>query len=110
VTKKKLTNDEENSETIIIKEPKDGAKKEKSRRARRLKPEIKHSYISKHEVLSDEDKKNLSEKIRLDKVPRIYLSDPALSHLEVAPGDIIKITRSNPVIGDTLYYRRVARG
>jgi DNA-directed RNA polymerase subunit H (RpoH/RPB5) len=40
-------------------------------------------------------------------MPKIKITDPALSKLGVKRGDIIKITRNNPVVGEVLYFRVV---
>ena len=42
-----------------------------------------------------------------DELPKIKITDPALSSLEVEAGDIIKITRENQVVGNVFYYRVV---
>jgi len=84
-------------------------KKKIKKRERKVKEEIKHSYIPRHEIVSAEELEILiSEKnITPEKLPLIFLGDPGIAHLEVKPGDIIKITRENKVIGDVLYYRKV---
>lgn len=91
-------------------EPKGRGKKKKvKKRARKVKEEIKHSYIPKHEVVSADDlEKLISEKnINPEKLPLIYIADPGIAHLEVKIGDVIRITRKNRVIGDIIYYRKV---
>jgi DNA-directed RNA polymerase subunit H (RpoH/RPB5) len=42
-----------------------------------------------------------------DKLPRIASDDPVVLELKGEVGDVIRITRSSPVAGTTLYYRRV---
>ncbi len=101
---------------IKIKEPReDGledndeiASYRKTRRQRRLKEEIKHNYIPSHDVLTEEEVLELAKKkIEPDKLPFIYISDPAIRHMEVKVGDVIIIKRYNPLVGETVYYRRV---
>jgi DNA-directed RNA polymerase subunit H len=102
---------------IKIKEPReDGledndeiASYRKTRRQRRLKEEIKHNYIPSHDVLNEEEVEELriSKGIEHEKLPLIYISDPAIRHIEVKVGDVIKIKRYNSLVGDTVYYRRV---
>jgi len=86
-----------------------GKKKKVKKRARKIKEEIKHSYIPKHEIVSaDELEKLISEQnINPEKLPLIYIADPGIAHLEVKVGDVIKITRKNRIIGDVIYYRKV---
>jgi DNA-directed RNA polymerase subunit H len=86
-----------------------GKKRKVKKRARKVKEEIKHSYIPKHEVLSAEElEKLISEKnLNPEKLPLIFMADPGIAHLEVKPGDVIKITRKNRVIGEVLYFRKV---
>jgi len=86
-----------------------GKKKKIKKRARKIKEEIKHSYIPKHEIVSaDELEKLISEQnINSEKLPLIYIADPGIAHLEVKVGDVIKITRKNRIIGDVIYYRKV---
>ncbi|MFH0906162.1 MAG: DNA-directed RNA polymerase subunit RpoH/Rpb5 C-terminal domain-containing protein [archaeon] len=110
---KNKTNSE--SKEIKIKEvkTKDKLKKPKkegsTRRARRIKPEILHAYIPKHEVLNSEELEEFKKKYSVSKLPEIFVSDPAIRHLEIKIGSVIRITRINNIIGNTLYYRRVVR-
>ncbi len=86
-----------------------GKRKKVKKRARKVKEEIKHSYIPKHEIVSgDELEKLISEKnINPEKLPLIYIADPGIAHLEVKVGDVIRIARNNKKIGEVIYYRRV---
>lgn len=79
------------------------------KRARKIKDEIKHVFIPKHEVLTSEEVEELilKENINPEKLPIIFISDPGIAHLEVVPGNIIKITRKNRTVGEILYYRKV---
>jgi DNA-directed RNA polymerase subunit H len=80
----------------------------KNRRQRRLKDEIKHNLIPIHTVATEQDLAELSLKnITIDKLPLLSISDPAIRHLEIKPGAVIKIKRKNEIIGDIYYYRKV---
>jgi len=46
-------------------------------------------------------------KVSLSDLPKIKISDPALKNLNAKPGDIVKIIRNNPWIGEEIYYRVV---
>jgi len=69
----------------------------------------KHYLVPKHVILSEEEKKELLEKYKasLSDLPKIKISDPALKNLNVKPGDVVKIIRNNPWIGEEIYYRVV---
>jgi len=102
---------------IKIREPKEDGTEDtdevasyrKTRKQRRLKEEIKHSFIPLHEVLTEDEVFQLKEKNKIepDKLPYIYITDPAIRHIEVKVGDVIRIKRSNPIAGETYYYRKV---
>jgi DNA-directed RNA polymerase subunit H len=67
----------------------------------------KHYLVPKLVILSEEEKKELLEKykVSLSDLPKIKISDPALKNLNVKPGDVVKIIRNNPWIGEEIYYR-----
>jgi len=68
-----------------------------------------HELVPKHELLSEEEKKELLEKyrVKLEDLPRILITDPAIAKLNPKPGDIVKIIRKDPVAGEVVYYRVV---
>ena len=68
-----------------------------------------HVLVPKHTKLSEKDKKELFEKykISLKDLPRISKTDPAIQHLDIEYGDVIKIERQSPTSGKTIYYRGV---
>ncbi|MEM1895605.1 MAG: DNA-directed RNA polymerase subunit H [Nanopusillaceae archaeon] len=68
-----------------------------------------HELVPKHEILSEEEKKQLLEryKVKLEDLPRIRINDPAIIKLKPKPGDIVKIIRKDPIAGETIYYRVV---
>ncbi len=69
----------------------------------------KHVLVPKHSKLSEKERKELFEKyaIELPNLPRVGKNDPAILHLDVKEGDIIKISRKSPTAGETTFYRRV---
>jgi len=69
----------------------------------------KHAIVPKHAKVSDKETKELLSKynIVIEQLPRILKADPALAHLNVADGDLIKITRPSPTLGETTFFRRV---
>ncbi|PIN70102.1 DNA-directed RNA polymerase subunit H [Candidatus Woesearchaeota archaeon CG11_big_fil_rev_8_21_14_0_20_43_8] len=70
---------------------------------------LNHSLVPKHTKLSEKDKKELLDKLKitLQEMPKIGNKDPAIRHLDVKEGDIILIERQNPILGTTIYYRGV---
>ena len=40
-------------------------------------------------------------------MPKILITDPAIKHLQIKAGDIIKIIRRSKFIGNSVYYRVV---
>ncbi len=70
----------------------------------------KHELVPKHAKLSEKETKELFEKYAIDlpNLPRIFKTDPAILHLDVKDGDIVKISRKSPTAGETTFYRRVS--
>lgn len=70
----------------------------------------KHLLVPKHAVISEKEKKELTEKYKLSipDFPRIMTTDPAIQHLKVKEGDIIKVTRPSKTAGESIFYRRVS--
>ena len=64
-----------------------------------------HVLMPKHEKLSEKEKQELFGKyyISLKELPRIKKDDPALASLNVKAGDVIKIIRSSPTAGETIF-------
>jgi len=73
---------------------------------------IENQLVPKHELLDKETSENILKKygVTRDEMPKIKASDPALGKLKADVGDIIKITRKNPFIGDSYHYRVVIEG
>jgi DNA-directed RNA polymerase subunit H len=69
----------------------------------------KHILVPKHVKLGEKEMKELLEQhnITVQQLPRIYRDDPAIAHLDVSEGDVIKVHRKSPTSGETLYYRQV---
>ncbi|NOZ83167.1 MAG: DNA-directed RNA polymerase subunit H [Euryarchaeota archaeon] len=76
---------------------------------RRVVDISKHELVPKHEVMSEEEAKELLERLNITKgqLPKILKSDPMVQKIKAKPGDIIKITRKSPTAGTTIYYRVV---
>ena len=73
---------------------------------------IESDLVPKHDVLSEEEAKKIFEKYgaTADVMPKISSSDPAIAELKPNVGDLIKITRKNPLMGEYHHYRVVIEG
>lgn len=65
--------------------------------------------VPKHSKLSDKEKEKLLEKysINFNKLPKILVTDPAISGLEPKEGDVIRIIRPSATAGSAIFYRGV---
>jgi DNA-directed RNA polymerase subunit H len=72
--------------------------------------ELTHVLVPKHEKCSDKEKAEILEEynISLKQLPRISRKDPALAHLDVEGGDVIKIMRKGSNAGTATFYRVVS--
>ena len=70
---------------------------------------LEHLLVPNHERLSKDEKSKLLEKYFIDetKLPVIKIEDPAIKHMELVPGDVIKIERKSLTAGEALFFRRV---
>ena len=68
-----------------------------------------HIYVPKHEIIPKADAEKVLKKYNCNptQLPLIFVNDPAIMGLGVKPGDLIKITRTSPTAGESLYYRYV---
>ena len=71
---------------------------------------LSHSLVPKHEILSEEEAKEVIKKYAGGdkyKLPYIRKTDPIVQALGAKVGDVIKITRKSPTAGESVYYRLV---
>ncbi len=68
-----------------------------------------HILVPQHLKLSDKEKKELFEKHSITQLqlPKILNTDPAIAHLDVKEGDVIKIIRNSQTAGKSAFYRGV---
>ena len=73
---------------------------------------LEHELVPKHEILSEEEKKELLKKYNITEkqLPIILASDPVVKAIGAKPGDVIRIVRNSPVAGRSVYYRIVVEG
>ena len=71
--------------------------------------EIKHVLVPPHELLKAEEIQTLIKRynISISQLPRVYYKDPAVHHLDVKSGDVIRIIRQSPTAGKSIFYRLV---
>ena len=74
-----------------------------------LEKVIDHFLVPKHEIVPEDRHEELLKKFgsSSDKFPQILKDDPAIMEIGAKKGDIIKITRSSPTAGTSVYYRTV---
>jgi DNA-directed RNA polymerase I, II, and III subunit RPABC1 len=70
---------------------------------------ISHVLVPKHELISDEEKKELLKiyKIKDMHVPKIYSTDQIAKYFGAKRGQVFKITRNTETSGESIYYRIV---
>ncbi len=68
-----------------------------------------HQLVNKHLKASDAEKESLFKKYNIDSkaLPKIMKDDPAIMHLSLKVGDLVKIERQSKTAGRTAYYRAV---
>jgi DNA-directed RNA polymerase subunit H len=92
---------------------KQGAKKKKIELLQKTFPAFdifEHAIVPKHEILSEEERKQLLEGLRVHpyQLPQISFSDPAVKAIGARPGDVVRIIRDkSPTAGEHIAYRYV---
>lgn len=68
---------------------------------------LSHVLVPKHEIISDEEKKELLKiyKAKDSQLPKILSSDPIARYFGGRKGQVFKITRPSESSGDYIYYR-----
>ncbi len=68
-----------------------------------------HVLVPEHIKMNEAEVQKLLEKynVTLKQLPKILRTDPALRNLDPKPGDVIKILRKSPTVGDVEFYRVV---
>ncbi len=69
----------------------------------------KHILVPEHTKVNEDEKQKLLKQfnISIKQLPEIKLSDPAIQRLNPKIGDVIKIRRKSPTIGESFFYRVV---
>ena len=69
----------------------------------------KHELVPKHVILSEEEKKAVLEKYKVDEtqLPKILNTDPVVIAIGAKPGQLLKIIRKSPTAKESIAYRIV---
>jgi DNA-directed RNA polymerase subunit H (RpoH/RPB5) len=72
---------------------------------------LEHELIPEHFKLSEKDAKDLLKKynVTIREMPKILITDPAIAHMDVKEGDIIKIKRTSRTAGEMFFFRGVIK-
>lgn len=70
---------------------------------------MSHILVPKHELISDEEKKELLSLYKCKDIhlPKIYNTDPIAKYFGAKKGQVFKITRHSETSGESIYYRIV---
>ena len=70
---------------------------------------LTHVLLPKHTKVSEREAKALLKSycITVKELPKISKKDPAIAHLDVESGDIIRIDRKSVTAGTSISYRTV---
>ncbi len=67
------------------------------------------SLVPAHEILSNEERERILEELNVapKQLPKIKQTDAVVKQLGAKKGDILRIRRNDPVVGEHFYYRVV---
>lgn len=70
---------------------------------------LEHEMVPKHEVLTPQEQKEVLFRfaVPIEKLPKIFTTDPIVRAIKAKPGDIIRITRRSLTAGEAVYFRAV---
>lgn len=70
---------------------------------------FEHDFVSKHEILTPEERKELLEEYKMQpyQLPRIKASDPSIIAVGARPGDIVRVIRKSATAGKYVAFRYV---
>ena len=68
-----------------------------------------HILVPTHEKLSEKDIEKVYKQYSISfiQLPKILKTDPAIQHLGVKTGDVVKITRPSRTAAETVFFRGV---
>jgi DNA-directed RNA polymerase subunit H (RpoH/RPB5) len=68
-----------------------------------------HDFVSKHEILTPEERKELLEEYKMQpyQLPRINATDPSIIAVGARAGDVVRVIRNSATAGKYVAYRYV---
>lgn len=71
---------------------------------------MKKLFIPKHILLTDDEIENLTEKIKINELSKIFDTDPMSRYYNAKKNNVFKIIRPNLTSGESIFYRIVVPG
>jgi DNA-directed RNA polymerase subunit H len=73
---------------------------------------LDHELVPKHTILNEQEKEEVLKKygVSLRQLPRMLITDPAVSEMNPKVGDVVKIIRKGQTAGESVYFRVVIKG
>jgi DNA-directed RNA polymerase subunit H (RpoH/RPB5) len=70
---------------------------------------FEHEFVSKHEILTPEERKELLEQYKMQpyQLPRIKSTDPSIIAVGAKAGDVVRVIRNSATAGKYVAYRYV---
>ena len=73
------------------------------------KERVQHMLVPEHLKVSEKEKEELFKAFNITnkELPKIFITDPAVRHLDVKENDIVKVIRIGTTGGKSIFYRGV---
>jgi len=93
----------------VVKKKTTAKKKTTKKSAVKDTSKLEHFLVPEHVKLSEKEKEVLFNKynITIKELPKIFINDPAIRHLDLKTNDVVKIIRKSPTAGNVSFFRGV---